>query len=154
MGLGAASADHQGRETADERGGAKEVELGESRGPRLSLGRTCAAMASVTRPIGTLIQKMACQPAHVVRAPPSEDAAGDAETTDRAPQSEASCSLYALVGGHDQGESGGCHQGGARALGGATGMSSPALVAKPLNDEAAVKGERRSGRRGDGTSGR
>ena len=74
-----------------------------------------------TTPIGTLIQKMSCQPAQVVRAPPSRTPPGYGEAADRSPQRESSGPLHTGVGGHDDRQRGGGHEGRAESLAGAGG---------------------------------
>ena len=76
---------------------------------------------SAAAPTGTLIQKMVCHPAQVVRAPPTATPAAMPRPADGAPQGESAGALGAGVGGHDDGQRGGGHQRGSGSLDGAAG---------------------------------
>ena len=65
-------AEHQGCEAADDSQGSGQVELVALAGAALSFGRILSATMRAAVPTGTLIQKMSCQPAQVVTAPPTK----------------------------------------------------------------------------------
>ena len=107
-------------------------------GAVVSCGSRCRPATNATTPIGTFTQKMSCQPAHVVRAPPSRTPTA----TDRLPTAPHSARPRArwlpeyVVMMIDR--AAGVMRAAPRPCAARVPMSSPALPAKPDSSDATV----------------
>ena len=118
---GAGQAVHEGAEAADDGEGAGQVELGEAGAGGDVLRQDLEPDGERDDADGDVDPEDELPAGPGGERPAEQDAGGDAEAADGAPQGEAAGALRAGVGGHDQRQRGGGHQGGAEALGGAGG---------------------------------